>query len=142
MVDCAVFGLLVYFNLGVVGTKMALVASLGLPGLHNREFVPGVTAGAAAKASVWIDPANSHVGPGSRDGPSVDYLYHGAVTSVTSAGPFDGIIHPIVEPVINFPYDFMGVSVFALGVLFGFFGMTASAILWSHHNRYGIGIVL
>src|SRR6056297_1541824 len=65
-IDIPVLGFHIDLNLGMIRSQMTLSAGLRFSGFHDREPVSGMAAGATAQATVQIDPAYAHIGPGLR----------------------------------------------------------------------------
>ena len=93
-----------------------------------------MAAGAAALAAIWIDPPYSHIRPCARYGLAVFYCHHRAVAGEASGGSFGGVVHSVIEPVIDLPHDLVGIGMFTARILLGLLGMTPLAVLRRDHH--------
>jgi len=63
IVDMAMLGVVVDFNIGMVWAKVARSTGLGLARLRNAECVAAMARGAATRRAIWIYISHAVVGP-------------------------------------------------------------------------------
>ena len=135
VVNGAVFGFVVNFDLRVIRPQMALVACFGFTSFDQRKAVAGMAAAAAAEAAVGVDAAHTDIGPGAGKRFTPVDLHDGAVAGKAAGGSFYGIVHAVVEPMIDLPNDLVGIGMFAAFVFFRLLWVTAAAIYGRNHYR-------
>jgi hypothetical protein len=59
------------------------------------------------------------------------------MTAVTTGGPLYGIIHIVIEPVVQLPDNLQGMGVLTLAILIGFTGVASTTGLRGYHDGHG-----
>jgi len=78
----------------------------------------------ASFTAIWIDPADTDVGPRTLIQFPIFGFHYTAVAIVTTQRTLQVIIHTVIQPWVNFPYQFKCICVLAAAVLFNFPGVT------------------
>ncbi len=130
VINIAMLGLGEYFNLRMIRPQMALAAGFRLASVHYRKTVPRVTAGTASQAAVHIKTTDSSVRPCSwiKFSLFVNFQLSSMTAQATSCA-FRFVIQPLIQPGVYFPYNFNGIGVLRLRVLFYFVRVTPRAVL-------------
>ena len=133
-VDDAVLGFVVDLDLGMVGTDVAFTTGVRGTSLFAGEAVTAVASGAGALGAVGIQPANTRIGPATRQGtPFVlafgDEFQLAAMALTTASVDCGGSAHHFAHEVIQGGKDVTGLGVMGAVHLLEFGGVALGAIL-------------